>query len=52
MLSKVIKAAKKSYYNKIILNYNNKLKSTWKIINENKGKIKKDKRIHSINVDK
>jgi hypothetical protein len=27
------------------------MKSTWKIINEDKGKIKKDKDIHSIKVD-
>jgi hypothetical protein len=51
ILSKVIKAAKKSYYNKIILNYNNKMKCTWKIINKNKVKIKNDKGIHSIKVD-
>jgi hypothetical protein len=46
-----MKAANKSYYNKIILNSNNKMKSTWKIINEDKGKIKKYKSIHSIRVD-
>ena len=37
MLSKVILTAKKLHYNKIILGSKNKMKSTWKIINEEKG---------------
>jgi hypothetical protein len=33
----VIIAAKKLYYNKIISKSNNKMRSTWEIINEEKG---------------
>jgi hypothetical protein len=40
VLSKVILTAKKLHYNKIILSSKNKMKSTWKIINEEKGKQK------------
>jgi len=40
VLSKVILIAKKLHYNKIILGSKNKMKSTWKIINEEKGKTK------------
>ena len=36
--SKVILTAKKLHYNKIILGSKNKMKSTWKIINEEKGR--------------
>ena len=36
MLSKVILTAKKLHYNKIILGSKNKMKSTWKIVNEKK----------------
>jgi hypothetical protein len=39
------------YYSKIILNSNTKMKSTWKIISEDKGKINRDKGIYSIKVD-
>jgi hypothetical protein len=38
VLTKVILRAKKLHYNKIILNSKNKMKSIWKIINEEKGK--------------
>ena len=38
VLSRVILAAKKLHYNKIILNSKNKMKSTWKIIHEEIGK--------------
>jgi hypothetical protein len=38
----VIIVAKKSYYNKIMFNCNNKTKSIWEIINENKWISKKD----------
>jgi hypothetical protein len=48
ILSKVILAAKKLHYNSIISNSDNKMKSTWKIINEEKGKIKRDKSIQSL----
>jgi hypothetical protein len=51
ILSKVILAAKKLYYNKIIINSNNKMRSTWKIINEEKGKIKRGICIQSLVVD-
>jgi hypothetical protein len=40
VLSKVILTAKKLHYNKIILGSKNKMKSTWKIINEEKKKKK------------
>ena len=40
ILSKVILAAKCMHFNKIIQNSENKIKSTWKIINEEKGKFK------------
>jgi hypothetical protein len=40
VLSKVILTAKKLHYNKIILGSTNKMKSTWKIINEEKVKTK------------
>jgi hypothetical protein len=36
----VILAAKHTHYNRVILNSKNKIKSTWKIINEEKGKSK------------
>jgi len=32
ILSEVIKTAKKLYYNKLIINYNNKAKSIWNIV--------------------
>jgi exonuclease III len=38
VLARVIRAAKYTHYNKVILNSKNKIKSTWKIINEEKGK--------------
>jgi len=47
VLSKVILTAKKLHYNKIILGSKNKMKSTWKIINE-KGKTKSCIDIHSL----
>jgi len=40
ILSKVVLAAKRLHFNKIIQNSDNKIKSTWKIINEEKGKFK------------
>jgi hypothetical protein len=43
---------KKSYFSRIILNSNNKMKRMWEIINEDKGRIKRDKGVHSIKVDK
>jgi hypothetical protein len=36
-LTKVIRNAKKLHYNNIILRSKNKMKSTWKIINSEKG---------------
>jgi hypothetical protein len=42
ILSKVIITTKKKYYNRIILNSNDKIKSTWKIINEERGKPKRN----------
>ncbi|GFG29580.1 hypothetical protein Cfor_01706 [Coptotermes formosanus] len=52
VLSKVILAAKKSHYNKIILNSKNKMRSTWKIINDEQGKTKQDTDNQSLVVDK
>jgi len=40
VLSKVTLTAKKLYYNKISHGSKNKMKTTWKIINEEKGKTK------------
>jgi len=51
VLSKVILAAKKIHYNKIILNSKNKMKSTRKIINEEKGKQKHSMDIQSLVTD-
>jgi hypothetical protein len=48
ILSKVILAAKKLHYNSIISNSDNKMKSTWKIINGERGKIKRDKSIQCL----
>ena len=48
VLSKVMLVAKKLHYNKIILNSKNKMKSTWKIINEEIGKTKHDVGIKSL----
>jgi hypothetical protein len=48
ILAKVIKAAKKLHYNRIILNSENKMKTTWRIINEEKGKPKHDSGIQSL----
>jgi hypothetical protein len=38
ILSKVIQAAKKIYYNKMIMESTNKMKATWRIINAEQGK--------------
>jgi hypothetical protein len=51
VLSKVILTAKKLLYNKIILNSKNKMKSTWKIINEEKGTTKNSMDIQSLIID-
>jgi hypothetical protein len=48
ILTRVISAAKRAHYNRMILKSNNKVKSTWSIINEEKGNIKRNKGIHSI----
>jgi len=36
----MISAAKQMYYNEVIRNREDKIKSTWKIINEEKGKTR------------
>jgi hypothetical protein len=46
ILSKVISAAKHRHYNEIIRNSENKIKSTWKIVTEERGKTS-----HSISED-
>jgi hypothetical protein len=48
MLAKVIKAAKKLHDNRIISNSENKMKTTLRIINEEKGKPKHDSGIQSL----
>jgi hypothetical protein len=50
-LSKVILSAKKLHYNRIILNSNNKMSTTWKIINYEKGKPNHSKNSISLKVD-
>jgi hypothetical protein len=52
ILTRVISAAKRAHYNRMILKSNNKVKSTWKIINEEKGNIKRNKGIQSILIEK
>jgi hypothetical protein len=52
MLTRIISAAKRAHYNRMILKSNNKVKSTWRIINEVKGNIKRNKGIHSIVIGK
>jgi hypothetical protein len=52
ILTKVITAAKKLYYDRIINNSDNKMKSTWQIINEERGKTKKDIDIQALMLDK
>jgi hypothetical protein len=52
ILTRVISAAKRAHYNRMILKSNNKVKSTWRIINEEKGNIKRNKGIHSIMIGK
>jgi exonuclease III len=42
ILTKVIRTAKKLHYNKIILRSNNKMKSTWRIINGERGTSQSD----------
>ena len=42
---------KKLHYNKIICNSKNKMKSTWKIINEERGKPKQGTDIQSLLMD-
>jgi hypothetical protein len=44
-------AAKEFHYKRIIAKSNNKIRSTWKIINEVKGKTKLDIGSHSIVTD-
>ena len=48
VLSKVILTAKKLYYNKIIHGSKNKMKTAWKIINEEKGKTKSSIDVQSL----
>lgn len=51
VLSKVILAAKKLHYNKVILNSKNTTKSMWKIINAEKRKSKHCMDIQSLMTD-
>jgi hypothetical protein len=52
ILTRVISAAKRAHYNRMIHKSNNKMKSTWRIINEEKGNIKRNKGINSIMIEK
>jgi hypothetical protein len=49
ILSKVILAAKHAHYNEVIHNSENKIKSTWKIVNEEKWKSKPRPNIQFLN---
>jgi hypothetical protein len=51
ILSKVIKAAKKLHYNKIILNFKNKTKTTWNIVKMETGKNESKEGIHHLNIN-
>jgi hypothetical protein len=51
-LARVIIAAKKAHYNRMILKANNKMKNTWRIINEEKGRTKRNKGIYFIMIEK
>jgi len=50
-LSKVVLAAKRMHFNKIIQNSENKIKSTWKIINEEKGKFKDNQNMKFLRIN-
>jgi hypothetical protein len=52
VLSEVIFTAQKLHYNKIILGSKNKMKSTWKIVNEKKGKTKSGIDIQSLTLQR
>jgi hypothetical protein len=51
ILKKVIKEAKKLYYNTLIKTSANKIKTTWNIIRENNGKIQDLNGISEINLE-
>jgi hypothetical protein len=51
ILSKVILTAKKLHYNRIILNSNNKMATTWKIINHKNGKTSHSNNTISLRID-
>jgi hypothetical protein len=51
ILTKVIRNAKKLYYNNIILRSKNKIKSTWKIINSESGITHQDTSIPLLKLD-
>jgi len=49
-LTEVIKRAKRNYYNNLIINSNNKTRTTWKIINDNINKDHQQQDISYINI--
>ena len=51
VLTKVIRNAKKLHYNNIILRAKNKMKSTWKIINREKGTKHQDTTVNTLTID-
>jgi len=50
VLTEVIKRAKRNYYNNLIINSNDKTRTTWKIINDNINKDRQQQDISYINI--
>ena len=51
ILSKVIKDAKRMEYDRQILNSNNVMKTSWKLLNKELGKNRKNHGLHSLNIN-
>jgi len=51
ILSKAIKVAKKLYYDKIMLNSKNKIKTTWNIIKSESGRKVSKESVHLLNMN-
>jgi hypothetical protein len=52
ILTKVIRSAKTLYYRNMILKSKNKMKTIWKIINNEKGRSQQDGTVSSVKLDK
>jgi hypothetical protein len=50
-LTAIIKKAKRMEYDKLILNFHNKIKTTWNIINKESGRKNSSNKIHALDVD-